>query len=390
MNNSVLNKKPLESEFEYIIRICNLKDTYSLSWKDISEFLNNNLGYSYSPDKYRKDYYKFCSNKEAEELEQLSDLESALLEFQKEKVKIQEERTQINGLVRSLAREETLREIALDVVNNISEKKILDTPRIKVIDKDANKGILVISDWHYGVDVNTYYNKYNPDIAKTRIYTLLENSISIIEKENIDEIYLLNLGDMISGIIHLPLRINSRLDVISQTIEISEILAEFISELSNYCVINYGSVCDNHSRLDPNKKESLQPESFTRIIDWYLKLRLADNENVWFIENKFGDDICNFEVFNYKVLGVHGDKDPQKKILTQLVNFTQEHYDLVFSAHKHHFFADENNETEFYSNGCLMGTDEYSNSLRLNNKPSQLFVVVSKDNVSKCVYKIKV
>lgn len=385
MDKNNIRKKSSESDFEYCMRVCSLKDDYGLSWKDIADFLNTELDNNYSSDKYRKDFYKYC-----DEYNELSEIDEAILEFKKEKMKLQEQRTQINGLVRALSREETLKGIANDVVESMSSKKLLKTPNKIIASNSNNKGILVISDWHYGIDVDTYYNKYNPDIAKSRIYSILEESISIIEKENIEELFLLNLGDMISGIIHLPLRINSRIDVVSQTIEVSEILAEFISELSNYCFINYGSTSDNHSRLDPNKKEALQPESFTRIIDWYLKNRLEDNDNVRFIDNKFGDDICDFKIFDFKVLGVHGDKDPQKKILTQLVNFTQDHYDLVFSAHKHHFFADENNETEFYSNGCLMGTDEYSNSLRLNNKPSQLFVVVSKDNVSKCVYKIKV
>lgn len=382
----ISSKTSSESEFEYCMRICDLKDEYDLSWKDIAEIINSELNTNYSPDKYRKAYYKYNTDRDAQ---QLAEISNSILSLKKERVKLQEERTQINGLVRSLAREETLKEIALDVVESISQKKFLDKPRVHVVHKYNKKGILVISDWHYGIDVTNYYNTYNTDIAKSRIYDLLEKSISIIHKEELDEIYLLNLGDMISGIIHLPLRINSRLDVISQTMEISEILAEFISELSNECVINYGSVSDNHSRLDPNKKEALQPESFTRIIDWYLELRLQDNPNVYFLENKFGDDICSFDIFNYKVLAVHGDKDPQKKILSQLVNFTQEHYDIVFSAHKHHFYADESNEVELYSNGSLMGTDDYANSLRVNNKPSQLFVVVSKENISYCVYKIK-
>lgn len=386
MNNDELKRHPLESELDYIIRICSLKEKLRASWQELADILNAEFGTDYSRDKFRKQYLRY----KPESMDSaVSDLDMTLLDIRKEKIKLQDERSQINGLVRSLAREETLKEIALDVVESISQKKFLDKPRVHVIHKYNKKGILVISDWHYGIDVTNYYNTYNTDIAKSRIYDLLEKSISIIHKEEIDEIYLLNLGDMISGIIHLPLRINSRLDVISQTMEISEILAEFISELSNECVINYGSVSDNHSRLDPNKKEALQPESFTRIIDWYLESRLEDNPNVYFLENKFGDDICSFDIFNYKVLAVHGDKDPQKKILSQLVNFTQEHYDLVFSAHKHHFYADESNEVELYSNGSLMGTDDYANSLRVNNKPSQLFVVVSKDNVSHCVYKIK-
>ena len=380
-----LERLPDESEKDYCFRICDLKDVYDLSWQDIADFLNDKLGNAYSSDKYRKSYYRLKNKELSDELDQ------SLLDIRKEKIKLQEERTQINSLVRTLSREETLKELALDVVSSMSSKKILKMPTfsVNVPRADEQKGILIISDWHYGIDVDTFYNIYNPEIARSRIESLLEESINIIRKENLHEIFLVNLGDMISGIIHLPLRINSRLDVISQTMEISEILSEFITELSKHCRVNYLSVSDNHSRLDPNKKEALQPESFVRIITWYLKKRLEDNINVKFIDNKFGDDICSFNIFNYKVLGVHGDKDPQKRILSQLTAYTQEHYDLVLSAHRHHFYADEYNETELYSNGSLMGTDDFATSLRCNNKPSQLFIISDKTNVSKHIYKIK-
>lgn len=391
MINKELFKSPAETEEEYCYRIYELKDIYGLSWREVARLINDELGYSYSPERYRVQAVKAREAAESEALmnDDLDLLSESLLEIKKERVKVQEEKYQVNSLVKALAREETLKEIAKDVVTDMSSKKVLQLPKKIKVTKEESKGILVISDWHYGVDVDTFFNTYNPEIAKQRINELCAESIRIIYRENITELYLMNLGDMISGIIHLPLRINSRLDVISQTIQISEILAEFISQLTHCCKVNYVSVCDNHSRLDPNKKEALQPESFVRIIDWYLKERLSGNENLEFIENTYGADICSFEIFGYKVLGVHGDKDPQKKILTQLTNFTQEHYDLVLSAHRHHFYADESNETELYSNGSLMGTDDYANSLRLNNKPTQLFIVADKDNVSRCIYKIK-
>ena len=378
-----LDRLPSESIEQYCTRICSLKDTLNVSWQDIADFLNDKLDFNYSKDRYRKKYGGSAP-------QGIDEFKSELLEIRKEKVKLNEERTQINSLVRTLAREDTLKEIALQVVDSISSKKILQKPKVgdRIVTNDKI-GILVISDWHYGVEVSSYYNEYSTDIARQRVSTLLEESIKIIKKEHLEKLIVVNLGDMISGLIHLPLRLNSRIDVITQTIEISEILSEFLTELSAYCDIEYGSVSDNHSRLDPNKKESLQVESFTRIIDWYLRKRLGEGSSITFLDNKFGDDICSFDVFDFKVLGVHGDKDPQKKILNQLINFTQEHYDMVLSAHKHHFFADEQNETELYSNGSLMGTDDYAIKLRCNNKQSQLFIVADKDNISRNIYKIK-
>lgn len=62
---------------------------------------------------------------------------------------------------------------------------------------------------------------------------------------------------------------------------------------------------------------------------------------------------------------------------------------MIISAHMHHFSADENSNTEFYCNGALIGQDDYANSLRLNSKPSQLLFIVTPDNVSSVIHKIK-
>ena len=67
---------------------------------------------------------------------------------------------------------------------------------------------------------------------------------------------------------------------------------------------------------------------------------------------------------------------------------TKIHYDLILSAHLHHFSADEKNETILISNASLMGTDDYAQSLRLNSKPSQNLIILGEDNPLECIYNI--
>ena len=76
--------------------------------------------------------------------------------------------------------------------------------------------------------------------------------------------------------------------------EVSEILAEFLSELSNSFELDYYSCIDNHSRLEPKKQDALELESLCRITDWYLKDRLKDNVNIHMHENVYGPDIITF------------------------------------------------------------------------------------------------
>ena len=380
-----LLRRSNESESEYKKRIYLYRDIYGLTWEDIADIINSELNSNYSADKYRKESYKVLDSDHSQVLK----VDDKLLEYKKEKIKLNDQRTQITALTRLAAREEAFKDIAIEVANNISKEKILDIPKRINIKNEEKKAILCIGDWHYGLEVDLFYNTYNTEIAVERITNLLNSVIIKIEEHNIDDLYIINLGDMISGRIHLPLRINNRIDTVQQTIEISEILSEFLSTLSQYTHINYISVSDNHSRVEPNKKESLNTESFSRIIDWFLQERLSNNKNIDFIENTFSEDFAIFSVFDHCIVAVHGDKDPQRGIVDRLNSYMQGHIDLLISAHRHHFTADENNFTEFYCNGSLIGQDQYSADLRLNSKPSQLLFICTPENFSEIIYKIK-
>lgn len=384
MTDSLVRRQD-ETDIDYKKRIYLYRDLYGLTWMDIATILNKEFNVNYTADKYRKESYKLLDADSSEVIK----ADDRIFEFKKEQVKLNDQRLQINALTRLAAREETFKEIALEVANSISQNKVLDIPDKIQVENTSKKAILCLGDWHYGLDVDLFYNQYDTEIAVQRINTLLNKTIEHISEHNIDDLYVINLGDMISGRIHLPLRINNRIDTVQQTIEISEILAEFLTVLSQYTHVNYVSVSDNHSRVEPNKKESLQTESFARIIDWFLHERLSSNNNVEFIDNTFSEDFAVFNVFEHTVVAVHGDKDPQKGIIDKLNSYLQGHIDLLISAHRHHFTADENNFTEFYCNGSLIGQDQYSSDLRLNSKPSQLLFICTPENFSEVIYKIK-
>ncbi len=383
-----------ESAQDFIGRICSVREDLGFTWEDVADYINKELGLNLSERTYRRRYDEYLrSISQIENIEHesfINELDDELMSIKKERYKLRDEINQVNNLVRLQAREEQMREAAIEAAEIVSRVKLLEpiVPKRKSLVNPVKQGILAIGDWHYGIDVNVYWNTYNPVICRNRVKLLATKVLEIIDKEELDTLHIINLGDMISGRIHLPLRINSRCDVVTQTIEVSEILAEFISMLSSVVKINYYSVSDNHSRIEPNKKESLQTEAFTRIIDWYLKERLRDHANIKFHENVYGDDICSFDVFNHQVGAVHGDKDKAHKLIQNINLYTQEHFDLLISAHLHHFSGDESNETLRLCNGSLMGCDDFSSGLRLNSKPSQLLIVSSKENVSECIYKI--
>ena len=376
-----------ESNTEYIYRICSTKSENNWTWNNVRDIINTELGYNYSESYYRKNY-KNCSYKIMETSEDSnSELVDKLAEIRKERMKLSDERAQNNAILRRLDREDTLIEIAKQVSKHLSGKKLLHTSFNTPTRKGKKKAILELSDWHYGIEINNPWNIYNPNIAKERITQLLNVVMHKCESNDVDEIWVVNLGDLISGRIHDTIRIQNRIDVITQIIEVTEILMEFMAKLvaSGYKV-NYVSCNDNHSRLEPKKESSLDLESLTRITDWVFKLTIGNKVTI--IENKFGHDIATFDIFDFKIVAVHGHKDTPKNIVPNMSLVTHTYYNLALTAHLHHFSCDEQNETVIVSNGSLMGVDDYAQTLRLTSRPSQNLIICNPAAVIDSIHRI--
>lgn len=402
----LLNKNPEESlqEFKERLYVLKLRDNL-FTWDEVVEAMNEYLPLEHrrKRDHYSREAYKYLKEgiidfSDYEVSESASDDSSSeenefidyITEIKKERYKLSEERIQNNAYIRKLAREDTLKEIADNFAKEMSAKKILDIYDAPLYSLTGQKeGILCLSDWHYGLSVNNYFNRYSPEICVNRVKELTKRVIEIGKLHNIKTLHIVNLSDLICGRIHLTLRLESREDIISQTMNVSEILAEMLTTLSKYFTITYRDCLDNHSRLEPNKKDSLELETMVRIIPWYLRSRLKDNKNIDIIENEYADDIIAFETLGHSVVAVHGHKDKLDKVIDNMTHMTRQRNELILTGHFHHFSADENHECLRLSNGSLMGVDQYANDLRLTSKPSQNMIIVSKEDVAEAIYKIK-
>lgn len=374
-----------ESEYDYCCRICSYKIILNLTWEDIANILNSNLGYNYSKDTYRKRFGKVVDYINQNNLN--IEIPEEIIKTKKEKCKLSDEKVQINALIRRLAREDTIKEIAHDLAITLPKVKLKQTQyNLDYI----NEGILCLSDWHYGNEINLPWNKYNTEIAKERLSILIAKVINFIKLYKLKHISVLNLGDLINGRIHLTLRLNSRIDVLTQIIEVSQLLADFINQLSEYVTIDYYDCSDNHSRLEPNKSDSLELESLSRITTWYLETIFKFSNNVKIHLNELDNDIISFDVFSYHIGAVHGHKDKPEKAIENLTLMTKTPFDLICTAHLHHFSGDEKNECILISNGSLMGTDKYASDLRHTSKPSQNLIIATPDDITYGLHIIKV
>ena len=400
------NMLPKETIKDYSLRIYSYKllGLINDSWADIAQLIYETTG----EFKDRSTHFKACKkaleNGELElegfeqDYEQSSnevskeELKELIFEYKKERIKLSDERSQIRAYERRISREETLKEIALEAAREIGKTKSLLPANLQPIDRAGyNEAIVQLSDWHYGIEIDSAWNTFNPKICRERILTLLDELIAFCYTYGVNNLHIVNLGDLIAGRIHNTIRLESRCDVITQTMMVSEILAEFISSLTAEGInVNYYDCIDNHSRLEPIKTQSLELESLTRIVTWYLETRLESNKLFKIHYSEFGDDILTFTVLNgkYTVGGVHGHKDRPIKVVDNLTMMTRLNYDLILTAHLHHFSCEEKNEVVVISNGSLMGTDTFAKDLRLTSKPSQNIILVNEQSVCDYIHRV--
>jgi hypothetical protein len=402
-----------ETEVEYRRRCYIYKfQNPVVTWSHLAQKMNKELGVSHEPRAYSRQYDAWLSGRntklgelpqellgsddslsntdESSTAEYIDNLNVLLREIKKERVRLSDERAQNQSYIRKMSREETLIQMAREVAQTMSGKKQLATIYLPLTYKSNREGILCLSDWHYGMDVENYFNVYNPVECVNRVIKLRDETISKGKELGIRKLHVVNLSDLISGRIHSTIRLENRFDVITQIMNVSEIVAELLTDLSEHFEIEYRDCLDNHSRLEPNKKESLELESLARIIPWYLQERLKHNQRVKILYNTYADDIISFKVFDFSVVAVHGHKDSPAKIVQNMIAATRQRNDLVLSAHFHHFGADEENECVRVSNGTLMGVDTHSQDLRLTSRPSQNLIVANRDNVTEFICRIQV
>lgn len=386
---SQLQRQSNEGLKEYKERLVRDKDLYGLSYQDIADYIEEEFDIACSAESirsYRRRLSaagKLISTPSITEDEDIDDAddENKLFEIIKETQKLKDINSQIGAYYRRISREETLKEIAKDVVKDLAISMPLINSKEISYNKVEKEAIICLSDWHYGIEINNAWNKFNTDICRERLTTLTNKVIDIVKDHKIKVLNVVDLGDLICGRIHLQLRLQSRIDVITQVMHVSEILAEMINIWSKYCQVTYRSCLDNHSRVEPNKKESLDLESLQRITKWFLRERLVNNKNVFIYDNEFGDEFISFTCLGHEIGAVHGHQDRITSVVSNVQNLTKHEFDLILLGHDHHFCADEKNETIALGNGTLMGSDQYSLNYRLTSKPSQNLIIVTEDNV---------
>ena len=308
-----MEKNENETQLQYIKRLLDGKMTkeYDL---DYSEVIKLAFGEEFHSDNARKMLYlwRLLSPHITEEnIKHLSDnvvseIDNKSMEIKKERMKLSDQRTALNKILKVDSRYETYIDLFVQAIENSNLPQYeYDDSNITISDADK-KMVVAFSDFHYGAQHDNYWGKYNAEIFEKRFFKYIDKIIRTGKQHSINEINVIGLGDLISGNIQMSLRVTNYEDVISQTQKVSEYIAMGLSSLSkNFSKVNFYNLVGNHGRVNANKDEALYVENFERFITWWLKTRLSNVTNVNIVDDDksvyIDRSILSIDLFDYKI-----------------------------------------------------------------------------------------
>ena len=369
------------------------KTLADMDYTELAELL---YGYPYSSDVARRMLYgsrrtlELIDKERAAGIEDSSlmdDMEQKMVELRKERQKFYDYRNAFNKVVRERSRQEELNDILTDAIHN-GELPNLDY-KPSVIPASDNDLLVSLNDIHFGAVVDNYWCKYDSNICKDMLRKYLDEIIRIGKLHGSENCIVWENGDAISGGIHLTIQVSNKENVIEQLTGVSELIAEFLAELSkHFKTVKFASVSGNHSRITQNKDDSLVEERLDDLIDWYLKARLQNFENIEICTGERIDPTMYvFTLRGKNYAGVHGDFDGSAGKVQALQTMVGKPLYAVLSGHMHHNKIDAVQGIKTVMAGSFLGVDQYCVKKRIFGRPEQM-VCVCDENGIRCSYDI--
>lgn len=404
-------------EYQFRLSMMKLVDNEDIDWEEIRELLESKehrdtirrkgkgmqIAKSIYEDKIKDIQEKYIyeireiKNNVNEEIDckKIREINKKLEIFEKEKIKLRDQKNDLNSIRRDIARIDSLIECSKESIEKLNESKPLMGD---IVIESSNKdtvGICMISDIHIGVEVDNILGKYNPNICKLKMKYFINKVIEYGIMNNISELYVLGLGDYITGIIHTTNRLESRLLITEQVTVVSELLSESINELSKHFICKVGLIQGNHDEIRiKSKDDTLIKETFTTFINEFVKIRLENNDNVEFLYND-DDDIehIRFNIKGFNFFASHGNRDRDKS-LDRTIEMFDDNIDFILRGHYHSASTFFKNNTTIVTNGSF-SCENYSKNARLYSQSIQKLLIIdnyglmSDYNINLDLYNVK-
>lgn len=312
--------------------------------------------------------------------------------------KMRDLRRQVNETYRAEARSELLRETIMAAVK---EMPPIDVRPVYMAGGIGNGSLVVaLGDFHYGADIcvtglyGEKLNEYNSQVFEQRMEKLLAEIAAILEKENINAVHILLVGDLLDGMLRQSQLTRLEYGIVESTMRLSEYMAKWLIELSSDAYVDVWAATGNHSEIRPLKSKSreFEDENLEKVIMWYLEARLADVARIKIHANCDRMVLANIEGFDFLLLHGDGEKGIDE-IAKETINCYNKKIDFFVCGHLH---REEEFRTGMTANGdsivirapSICGVDRYAQSRRYNGKAGATAMVIERDYGRRCIYPI--
>lgn len=418
----ILEKREDETPLQHHRRIVlgKLVDK-TLADYDFSELSQYAYGKKFAPDVARRMMYGSRYTLELQREDDIdkaecgcpdveTDINAQILELQKERQRLFDQRREYKKNVVSDARLDNLCDALEKAAASLPQTvgRLFDNEEFTAhirdrgfgFDDDGPEAVLVLSDWHYGLKTNNIFNSYNTDICRSRVRNIVRKARQRVIDHGCSKLHVVVLGDLFHGAIHVSARVASEELVCDQLMQASELLAQAIIELasaveSTNVYMTYG----NHARTVQNKKENIHRDNMERLVPWWLEQRFIAEErnsgvnmNIKIIPDN-GTEFLLVDSCGYQICAVHGDLDSVKQsprlISSLLAKTLNRDVDYILLGDKHHGESYEELGITAMMCGSLCGADDYANDNRLYSMPSQLLLIVNEHEGVDAEYRLK-
>ncbi|WP_440118437.1 metallophosphoesterase [Paenibacillus sp. QZ-Y1] len=403
MIHNELLKQSYESINDYLIRLGDNQELYGLTWIQTADLLNKESGDEYSESRWRKKYSAYLEWKPVvlekyANNEVVDEIRDATLESKKERVKLQTEKIEYNKMIRDQARAELLEEKIVDAVIN---RPTIHIPDIYIKKNNAKRDFLFpVCDLHDGVSFKLFglegevLNEYSPEILEKRMWSLLEEFVSINDEQKINHVTLPNLGDSVDGILRISQLMSLKMGVTDSAIHFAEFMSQWLNELSKYCVVDYYSIFGNHDqlRLLSGKRDEFPHENAQKWITKLISANLKGNKNVSVTNcNEF----MYLDILGTKILGVHGEneKNLENSIKDYSLTYNKPIH-LLLSGHLHHSHEktigmNGVRDIEYVQSPSIIGIDDYSLKLKKTSNAGAKVMIIEENKGRTLTYNIR-
>ena len=404
----IFNEYGLTTEtYEQLLADCSNKvqKISDLDWSEICDKYN----LDFNPDTIRKgsqpplvgsafvsEYYKWKESQRDSDTKEDSyskELEVQRRQLEKERVKLQTEKLEYNRWLREEARDELITEKICSVITSLTP---MDIPTYIEPKHNPRGFVLVYGDEHFGVEYELkglfgdIINAYSPEIFEERMWDLFNQTIEIVQKENIDTLHVFNMGDFTDGILRVSQLMKLRYGVVDGTIKYADFISNWLNELTKYVRINYQSTNGNHSelRMLGQPKGTFTEDNMGKVVVEFIKTRLKDNPNFTYIENPTG--FIYAQVACNTILGIHGEVKNMKTAIDDFSRIYNVPIQYLLAGHLHHNKTEEVGvNSEIINVGSIIGIDNYSLSLRKTANASAKLLVFEQTRGKVCEYTLK-